>query len=381
MVAFFVPLISELLASKNSDHFAMKISIILGTRPEIIKLSPIIRECEHLNLDYFVLHTGQHYSDDMNLTFFQQLKLPGPKHNLRVGSGSHAEQTGKMLIGIEKVLVDEKPDIVLVQGDTNTTLAGALAAAKLRIKIAHVEAGLRSYNQEMPEEINRVLVDHCSDLLFAPTRTAKRTLLREGIRERSIFVTGNTIVDAVNENLALSKTRSNTLKSLDITGGAYFVVTVHRQENVDNENIFRRIMEGLETVGEVFDKKLIYPVHPRAKRRLNEIRIKSTHLHLMEPLDYLTFLQVESCAELVLTDSGGVQEEACILGVPCVTLRNETERPETLEVGSNVLAGPDPKKIVECAGLMLHRHSNWKNPFGNGTAGMRTMEILRKEFA
>jgi UDP-N-acetylglucosamine 2-epimerase (non-hydrolysing) len=193
----------------------MKISIVLGTRPEIIKFSPIIRECECLGLDYFILHTGQHYSHNMDRVFFEQLELPEAKYNLDVGSGTHAEQTGKMLIGIEKILVAEKPDVVLVEGDTNTVLAGALAAVKLGIKVGHVEAGLRSYDREMPEETNRVLADHCSDLLFAPTEKSKAILLGEGIPAEKVFVTGNTIVDAVHQNLKLSQRKVNALKQLN----------------------------------------------------------------------------------------------------------------------------------------------------------------------
>ncbi len=359
----------------------MRISIILGTRPEIIKLSPIIRECQRLKLDHFLLHTGQHYSENMDLAFFEQLALPDPKHNLNVGSGSHAEQTGRMLIGIENVLLAEEPDVVLVQGDTNTCLAGALAASKMGIRVAHVEAGLRSYNPRMPEEINRTLVDHCSDILFAPTDISRQILLNEGVQKERIFVTGNTIVDSVIQNLKLSRSRANTLNELGVESGDYFVVTVHRQENVDDEGNLRRIIHGLEKVASVFNKKLIYPVHPRAKARLEAIGMKSKYVQLVDPLDYLSFLQIESCAKLVLTDSGGVQEETCILGIPCVTLRNETERPETMKVGSNILAGTDPEMIVKCVDFMLHKQSGWRNPFGDGKSGMRIVEILRNELA
>ena len=205
------------------------IAIILGTRPEIIKMSPIIRECEKQGLDYFILHTGQHYSYNLDRIFFEDLELPAPKYNLDVGSGTHAEETGKMLIGIEKVLLKEKPDIVLVEGDTNTVLAGALAAAKLHIKVGHVEAGLRSYDRSMPEEINRILADHVSDYLFAPTEKAKENLLREGIEEDKIFVTGNTIVDAVYQNLEIAKRKVNILDKLNLSSREYFLITSHRR--------------------------------------------------------------------------------------------------------------------------------------------------------
>jgi len=359
---------------------AVKISVVLGTRPEIIKMSPVIRECERLGLDYSILHTGQHYSYNMDKVFFEQLELPEAKYNLEVGSGSHAEQTGKMLIGIEKVLVKEKPDVVLVEGDTNTVLAGALVAVKLGIKVGHVEAGLRSYDRRMPEEINRILTDHCSDFLFAPTEKSKQILLNEGIPEDKIFVTGNTIVDAVIQNLEISKAKRNVLSDIGLNGGEYFVATVHRQENVDDGSSFQGIVEGLERVRREFDVQLIYPIHPRARKRLKSFNLEPNGVRLVEPLDYLSFLQLESNAELVLTDSGGVQEEACILGVPCVTLRDNTERPETLEVGANVLAGTNPDKIADCAKLMLGKVNSWENPFGDGKAGERIIEILRSKF-
>jgi len=215
------------------------ISIVLGTRPEIIKMSPVIRECEEKGLDYFILHTGQHYSYEMDRVFFDELELPQPKYNLDVGSGTHAEQTGRIMIGVEKVLMKERPDIVLVQGDTNTTLAGALAAAKLQIKVGHVEAGLRSFDRRMPEEINRVLTDHISDYLFAPTENAKQNLLREGLDGSRIYVTGNTIVDAVYQNLEIAKKKVSVLKDLGLKPEGYFLVTAHRQENVDVKEVKR----------------------------------------------------------------------------------------------------------------------------------------------
>jgi UDP-N-acetylglucosamine 2-epimerase (non-hydrolysing) len=359
----------------------MKISIILGTRPEIIKFSPIIRACERLGLDFFILHTGQHYSYNMDKVFFDQLELPEAKYNLDVGSGTHAEQTGRMLIGIEKVLRREKPNVVLVEGDTNTVLSGALAAAKLGFKVGHVEAGLRSYDRQMPEETNRILTDHCSDLLFAPTPQSKKTLLGEGIPEDKIFVTGNTIVDAVNQNLRISKKKCDILGSLSIDDGDYLVATVHRQENVDDEKRLRGIVKGLKMVRKEFDFPIVYPIHPRAKKQLDAFNVEVDGIKLIEPLDYLNFLQLESNARLILTDSGGVQEEACTLGVPCVTLRYNTERPETLEVGANALAGTDPYEIAEKVGLMLSNGNSWENPFGDGRAGEKTIQIVREYFA
>lgn len=364
----------------------MKIAIILGTRPEIIKMAPVIRELERRNADFFILHTGQHYLYNLDRVFFEQLKLPPAKYNLEVGSGSHARQTGKILIGVEKVLLDESPDVVLIEGDTNSVLAAALAAVKLHIKVGHVEAGLRSYDRNMPEEINRTLTDHCSDYLFAPTEKAKAILLSEGITQEKIFVTGNTIVDAVHQNLGIAREKGNALSSLQLSSKEYFLLTLHRQENVDNPRRFASILEGLDEVAAEFCLPTIYPIHPRSRKRMNQFNLEPKNLELIEPLNFLDFLQLESHARLILTDSGGVQEEACILGVPCVTLRDNTERPETLEVGSNILAGADPKKILQCSKVMLDktndsrlRTNHWPNPFGDGQAGERIVKILVKE--
>lgn len=356
----------------------MKTCVVLGTRPEIIKFSPIIRELNGQGLDYFVLHTGQHYSYNMDRVFFEQLRLPEVRYNLDVGSGSHGEQTGKMLIGVEKVLAKEKPDVVLVEGDTNTALAGALAAVKLGVKVGHVEAGLRSYDRGMPEEVNRVLADHCSDLLFAPTWKAREILLGEGVAESKVFVTGNTVVDAVFQNLELAKSKASVVSSLGLERDRFFLATVHRQENVDCEARFRGILRGLELVEERFGLPVVYPIHPRARKQLKVFQIALEGLTLVEPLDYLSFLQLESSARLVLTDSGGVQEETCVLRVPCVTLRDNTERPETLEVGSNVLAGTVPERIVEKTAEMLGAKRDWPNPFGDGKAGQRIVDILKR---
>jgi UDP-N-acetylglucosamine 2-epimerase (non-hydrolysing) len=355
----------------------MKISVVVGTRPEIIKMSPIIRECERLNLDYFILHSGQHYSHNMDQVFFEELELPEARYNLDVGSGSHAVQTGKILIGVEEVLRRERPDVVLVEGDTNTVLGGALAAAKLGVAVGHVEAGLRCYDSSMPEEINRVLVDHVSDYLFAPTDKSARILLDEGLAKEKIFVTGNTIVDAVFQNLEIADRKRDVMNDLELKPKNYFLVTAHRQENVDNSARFAWILRGLRNIAEEFGFPLIYPVHPRSKKQIERFGLKADEVRFIEPVDFLSFLQLEKNAKLVLTDSGGVQEEACVLNVPCVTLRDSTERPETVEVGSNVLAGADSDRILDCTRMMLSRENGWVNPFGDGEAGRRTVEVLR----
>jgi UDP-N-acetylglucosamine 2-epimerase (non-hydrolysing) len=354
----------------------MKIAIIVGTRPEIIKMSPIIHELENQKLNYFILHTGQHYSYNMDKVFFEQLKLPKPKYNLEVGSGTHAEQTGKMLIGIEKVLREERPHVVLVEGDTNTVLSGALAACKLLIKVGHVEAGLRSYDRSMPEEINRVIVDHISEYLFAPTEKAKQNLLNEGIPEEKIHVTGNTIVDAVYQHIELTKSNS-ILEKLGLKPNEYMLLTLHRQENVESEQRIKSILKGIELVAKEFEMRIIFPIHPRTQQRIKELNIEvSKEIHIISPLDYLSFLKLEANAQLILTDSGGVQEEACILKIPCVTLRYNTERPESIEVGANTLAGTEPQIILKKVREMIQKERNWKSPFGDGKASQRIIRIL-----
>ncbi len=339
-------------------------------------MSPVIRELQKRKADFFILHTGQHYSYNLDKIFFEQLKLPRARYNIEAGSNSHAEQTAKIMIGVEKILQDEKVDVILVQGDTNSVLAGALAAVKLHIKTGHVEAGLRSYDRNMPEEINRILTDHCSDYLFAPTGQAGAILLGEGIPEEKIFVIGNTIVDAVYQNLELSKTHGNLLAILGLKRGEYLLVTLHRAENVDNRTRFSSILEGIERVAAALNLPVIYPVHPHSRKRMEEFDLKAPRMNLIEPADFLGFLQLESNARLILTDSGGVQEEACILGVSCVTLRDNTERPETVEVGANIIAGTSPDKILECAQVILRQKNDWKNPFGDGKAGEKIVSII-----
>lgn len=340
-------------------------------------MSPVIKECERLGLDIFILHTGQHYSYNMDRVLFEQLELPEARYNLDIGSGSHGEQTGRMLMGIEKILAEKQPDIVLVEGDTNTVLAGALAACKLGIRVGHVEAGLRSYDRRMPEEVNRVLTDHCSDYLFAPTENSRKILLGEGLPEEKVFVTGNTIVDAVHQNLKIAECKGNALEELGLNRGGYFLATVHRQENVDDKGQFSSIIRGLELISEQFDIPVVYPVHPRARKMMGRFQL-DPKLMLIDAVDFLTFLQLERGTRLILTDSGGVQEEACILGVPCVTLRDNTERPETVDVGSNTIAGTDPEMILEKAKFILSLKKEWINPFGDGNAAVRIIDVLRR---
>lgn len=339
-------------------------------------MSPLIRACQARSIEFSLIHTGQHYSYEMDRVFFEQLGLPPPTYNLEVGSGPHGAQTGKMLAGIEKILQSDAPDEILVQGDTNTVVAAAMAAAKMGIRVGHVEAGLRSFDRSMPEEINRIVADHVSDHLFAPTTMSADLLRKEGIPDDRIFITGNTIVDAVLHNKNLAAHQARPLKDFDVAPNQFVLLTAHRQENVDNPGAFQGILRGARAVGERFGLPVIYPIHPRARKMLAELRLDSTGLRLVDPLDFLTFVQMEANARLILTDSGGVQEEACILQVPCVTLRENTERPETIATGGNILAGTQPQRIIAAAETMLTLEKKWTNPFGDGKAAERIMTII-----
>jgi UDP-N-acetylglucosamine 2-epimerase (non-hydrolysing) len=349
----------------------MRIAIILGTRPEIIKLSPVVRACGRLEIPFFILHSGQHYSHVMDAAFFDELGLPPPVYNLRVGSLTPGRQTGQILAGVEEVLLSDRASAVVVQGDTNTALAGALAASKLGIPVGHVEAGLRSHDRSMPEELNRILVDQLSDRLFAPTPSAANTLRGEGIAERRVLLTGNTIVDAVEQNLAISRQRSDVLRRMKLTTGGYLLVTVHRQENVDHAERFAGILAGVRQAAAETGLPLVFPLHPRSRSMLETFGLDAAGLGICNPVNFFDFLMLEANARLVLTDSGGVQEESCILGVPCVTLRDNTERPETLELGANLLAGAEPQRIVAGCHTQLAAVSTWRQPFGDGLAGER----------
>jgi UDP-N-acetylglucosamine 2-epimerase (non-hydrolysing) len=359
------------MAASNS------IAVVLGTRPEIIKMSPIIRECRRRRLELVLIHSEQHRTYEMDRVFFEELELPAPGHRLGVGQGTHGEQTGRLLQRIEKVLIDVRPRVVLVQGDTNTVLGGALAAAKLNISVGHVEAGLRSYDRRMPEELNRVLADHAADVLFAPTKGAEDILLGEGIAAEKIHVTGNTIVDAVQQNLEIARKRCDPLTRHGLSSGSYIVLTAHRPENVDDASCLEQVLASAQLVRRRTGLPVIYPLHPRTESMLRRFGMNiSGDIQVVDPLGFLEFLQLEAQAALILTDSGGMQEEACILKVPCVTLRNSTERPETVAVGANLLVGIQPQSVWEGVQQMLGRNGGWTNPFGDGSSGSRIVELI-----
>lgn len=368
----------------RSEELKDQVCIVVGTRPGIIKFSPIIRELEKRKKPFFILHTGQHYSYEMDKLFFDELNLPQPKHRIPNVSLAqyHGKQTAKMLEGIEEALLKEKPKLVLVGGDANTNLAGALAARKLHIYVGHIEAGLRSGDWRMPEEHNRVMIDKISDFLFAPTEESRRNLIEDNAKGK-IFVTGNTIVDAVEQNAVIAKTKSKVKEKLGLKGENYFLLTLHREENIDFEENLTNILEGIKLVAEAFDCEIIFPIHPRTKKRINYFKLNPSvrgikKLIVIDPTGYLDFLALLESSNLVLTDSGGIQEESCILRIPCVTLRESTERPETVQVGSNTVAGIRPEDILNKAKTMVDVKRNWKNPFGEDVS-RKIVDIIESE--
>ncbi len=362
--------------SKKNPDTQMKIISIIGARPQFIKCAPLSREVRKAHQEILV-HTGQHYDHDMSDIFFEELNIPKPDYNLGIGSGNHGEQTGKMLTEIEKVLIKEKPDLMLVYGDTNSTMAGALAAVKLRIRVAHVEAGLRSFDRSMPEEINRVLTDHISDILFCPTQTAVDNLAKEGITQ-GVYLVGDVMLDALEYNLKLSRKKSRIIEELGLEKQKYLVTTVHRPGNTDRIDNMRSIIEALSDSG----MSVVFPVHPRTEKFLHEyglIERMPGNVKLIKPLGYLDMLMLMANARKILTDSGGIQKEAYMLGVPCITLRENTEWVETLERGWNVLVGADKGEIIKAISDLAPMGTQ-RNIFGNSSASERILDVLRREF-
>lgn len=326
----------------------MKVVTVVGARPQFIKCAPVSRELRKVAREVLV-HTGQHYDDNMSAVFFRELDIPTPDYNLMVGAGPHGAQTGEMLARIEVTLLKERPDAVVVYGDTNSTLAGALAAVKLHVPVAHVEAGVRSFNRRMPEETNRVLTDHLSTWCFCPTGRAVQNLNREGITE-GVHLTGDVMQDAMLENLSLAEGRSTILQDLKLEPRSYFLVTVHRADNTDDPVRLGGIAQALVQLGEV--RTVLWPVHPRTRRAIEGQALRGvglSQIRTIEPVAYFDMLMLERNAAAILTDSGGIQKEAYWLHVPCVTLREETEWMETVESGWNVLVGVDAARIATAA--------------------------------
>ena len=354
----------------------MKIVSIVGARPQFIKLAPLSKGLKNRKFNEIIIHTGQHYDDNMSKLFFEELEIPKPDYNLGVGSYSHGIQTGRMLIALEKVLLNEKPELVIVYGDTNSTLAGALASVKLHIPVAHIEAGLRSFNKNMPEEINRIVADHLSNMLFAPTETAVRNLKREGIEE-GVYLVGDIMFDALMHFSKISLKKSKILERLNLSPKEYFLATVHRAENTDNSDRLKNILCALSDL----EKKVIFPIHPRTRGKIKEFSLKKNigdNIRVIEPLGYLDMIKLEKNAFAILTDSGGMQKEALWLKVPCITLRDETEWVETMESGWNILVGSDRTKIVESA-KSLKLDNPRPELYGDGRAAEKIVEFLAKK--
>jgi len=361
--------------------------LVVGARPQIIKSAPIIRETKkHKEIELQLVHTGQHYDFEMSKVFFNEMGLPDPLVNLSVGSGTHAWQTGNMMVKLEETMLSHKPEIVMVPGDTNSTIAGALTAAKLQLPVAHVESGARSYDMRMPEEVNRRLTDHCASLLFAPTRNCAENLTAEGLPRNCIRVSGDTMYDALLQHIpAASKT--NIVKKLELESEEYAVLTLHRPENVDNPSNLKKIAKAVIALGQL---TIVFPTHPRTKQRLDAASLltkleATSHIKLVDPLGYHEMLQLTKHARMVLTDSGGLQKEAFWLHTPCITLRETTEWSETVEMHANILTGSNPFKIKKAALEIMQnpqirsKLSKLRNPFGDGRASQRIIaEVLRR---
>jgi len=351
----------------------MKIATVVGARPQFIKMAPVSREIRK-NFKEFIIHTGQHYDYEMDRVFFEELDIPEPDYYLGVGSGTHGYQTGEMLKQIEKILIAEKPDLVLVYGDTNSTLAGALAGAKLGIKVAHIEAGLRSFDRSMPEEINRVITDHCSDLLFCPTETAVKNLNREGIID-GVYPTGDVMTDSLLHNKEIAESKSGILEELGLKSNEYIVATIHRASNTDRK-------ENLENIADAFceiKETIVFPVHPRTEKYLKEYGLfekLKVSVKLVKPLGYLDFLKLMIHAKKIVTDSGGIQKEAYILKIPCITLRENTEWIESVEDGWNMLVSVGKDNIITAIYLFKPSLSKYRNRFGNGNAAKNIVNYL-----
>lgn len=356
----------------------MKILTIIGARPQFIKaatVSRIIRE-KH-KIDEILVHTGQHFDENMSSIFFDELDIPEPKYNLGICGGSHGAQTGQMLIKIEEVLLKEKPDVVMVYGDTNSTLAGSLAAVKLHIPIAHVEAGLRSFNKKMPEEINRILTDHSSDILFTPTPSANKNLQHEGVDSNKILQVGDVMLDATNYYSEKAENKSTIMTDLKLTAKDFVLGTIHRAENTNNLEKLSAIFESLEKLSH--QENLILPIHPRTRNSLKliDFSLENSNINFISPIGYLDMMMLEKYAKAIITDSGGVQKEAYFHKVPCLTLREETEWTELVENGFNFLS--NAKRLLHDfnKAITIDFSANM-NLYGNGDASLKIVdELLR----
>lgn len=388
----------------------MKIVTIIGARPQFIKAATVSRAIALHNrnsegngcIQEVIVHTGQHYDANMSQVFFNELHIPRPDYNLEVGSGDHGEQTAAMLERIEKVLLKERPNFVLVYGDTNSTLAGAVAAVKLHIPSVHVEAGLRSFNRHMPEEINRIIADHTCNILVCPTETAVRNLENERIgrctdvstipfNQQKVYLAGDVMYDSVLFNADLAEEKSRILKDLKVSSKGFALATLHRAENTDCEERLRQIMAAFASIGSI-DFPLVLPLHPRTRKRIAEVGVtfEGEGTRIVDPVGYLDMMQLEKHARVILTDSGGVQKEAFFMGVPCITMRDQTEWMETVDLGWNYIAGADSAKIVEAFNVAKETSATGSPfrvaaedallekvvPYGDGHAAEKIVRIL-----
>ena len=363
----------------------VKVINVVGARPNFMKVAPIVAamKARPEKFQPLVVHTGQHYDADMSDSFFRDLNLPQPDTHLEVGSGSHAVQTALVMQRFEPVVLREQPDWVLVVGDVNSTIACALVCVKLGVKVAHVEAGLRSRDRTMPEEINRLLTDQIADLLFTPSRDADANLRAEGISEERIRFVGNVMIDSLHQNLERAR-QSSVRADLGVGDTDYAVMTLHRPSNVDFPETFARILQALESITQTMP--VVFPVHPRTRKTIAELglseRVRAMkNLRVIDPLGYLDFLSLYSGSRLVLTDSGGIQEETTALGIPCLTLRENTERPITVELGTNVVVGTDPEKIVNAAAAALNgagKKIARQPPLWDGHTAERILDVLEE---
>ncbi len=360
----------------------MRVLNVVGARPNLMKIAPLVEEMRRYpDIRQRLLHTGQHYDEAMSQVFFDELGIPRPDLYLGVGSGSHAAQTARVMVGFEQVLLEERPDAVVVVGDVNSTLACAITAAKVGVPLAHVEAGLRSFDRRMPEEINRIVTDALSDLLFTTSRDAGENLQREGIPAEKVFFVGNVMIDTLLKHRERARTLGTPAR-LGLQPGRYALLTLHRPSNVDDPAVFSGILDALAEIQR--DLPILFPIHPRTAGRLREFGLEgrllmAPDLRLVEPLGYLEFLDLMMHARAVLTDSGGIQEETTILGIPCLTLRENTERPVTITEGTNTLVGNDPVRIVDGVRRILAGESKAGRvpELWDGHAGRRIVEILR----
>ncbi len=357
-----------------------KIISVVGARPNFIKIAPIHKAFLKYknNIDHLICHTGQHFDEKMSKVFFDELEMPKPDFYLGIGGGSHAEQTAKIMVEFEKILLDQKPDLVIVPGDVNSTLAASLTAAKLHVPVAHVEAGLRSFDMKMPEEINRILTDRISDLLFVTEKSGLENLKKEGFEGDKIFFTGNVMIDSLVSYLPKID-QSDILDKLNLRKGDYVLSTFHRPSNVDNFDSLKSILEMFAKLAE--HSKIVFPVHPRTKNKIETFGLNNMihkNIVLLDPIGYLDFLALTKNASLVITDSGGIQEETTYLDVQCLTVRNSTERPVTCDIGTNQLMGTDLKKVYETAvNILKGNKKNGRIPeLWDGHAAERISEVI-----